>query len=190
MPPKTEDICIAVVGLGYVGLPLALAFSEKYPVVGFDVNVHRVEELKEGRDSTLQVSSSELRNSKITVTSRADDISSCNVYIVTVPTPVDESKKPDLKPLVNASACVGRYLTKGNVVIYESTVYPGCTEEECVPVLESSSGLKFNEDFFCGYSPERISPGDTLHTLKTIVKVTSGSTPEVADYRSSISKYY
>ena len=182
MPSQPQNINITIVGLGYVGLPLALAFSEKYPVTGFDTNANRITELKSGQDSTLQVTSSELNKSSIKFTSIPDDIRSGNVYIITVPTPVDESKKPDLTPLLKASACVGTYLKKDDVVIYESTVYPGCTEEDCVPVLELHSGLKFNTDFFCGYSPERISPGDPFHTLKTIVKVTSGSTPEIADF--------
>ena len=181
-----QDVQIAVVGLGYVGLPLALAFSEKYPVTGFDINDRRINELKAGLDNTLQVNQSELITSRASFTNSALDIHGCNVYIITVPTPVDESKKPDLSPLLSASASIGKLLKKGDVVIYESTVYPGCTEEDCVPVLESVSGLKFNSDFFCGYSPERISPGDTVHTLKTIVKITSGSTPEIADFVDSL----
>lgn len=182
MSPKIEDINIAIIGLGYVGLPLALAFSEKYRVIGFDTNTRRIKELQNGEDGTLQVSSSELKNSKLNFSFDADDIASCNVYIITVPTPVDESKKPDLTPLLQASANIGKVLKQGDLVIYESTVYPGCTEEDCVPVLESESGLKFNTDFFCGYSPERISPGDASHTLKKIVKVTSGSNLQTAEF--------
>ena len=182
MPSHTEDINIAIIGLGYVGLPLALAFSEKYSVIGYDTNNQRIVELQKGNDNTLQVKSSELENSKIIFTDKSADISKAIVYIITVPTPVDESKKPDLGPLLTASACIGKLLKAGDIVIYESTVYPGCTEEDCVPVLESESSLIFNKDFFCGYSPERISPGDDSHTLKTIVKVTSGSNLQTADF--------
>lgn len=186
IPFKPQDITIAVIGLGYVGLPLALAFSEKYPVIGFDINAHRIQELQAGNDSTLQVTASELKNSTIVFSHNPEAIKHNTVYIITVPTPVNDSKKPDLTPLLQASTCIAGYLKTGDVVIYESTVYPGCTEEDCVPVLESISGLTFNQDFFCGYSPERISPGDPLHTLKTIVKVTSGSTPEVAQFVTNL----
>ena len=182
MSPKPEDIRIAVIGLGYVGLPLAIAFSEKHPVTGYDTNSNRIKELQDGEDTTLQVRPTELLNSAISFSDKWEDIQDSNIYIITVPTPVDESKKPDLTPLLQASACVGKLLKKGDIIIYESTVYPGCTEEDCVPVLEKESGLIFNEDFYCGYSPERVSPGDPVHTLKTIVKVTSGSTPQIADF--------
>lgn len=168
--------------MGYVGLPLALAFAEKFAVTGYDINGNRIQELKGNKDSTLQVSASELTVSKINFTLDSAELKNCNVFIVTVPTPVDEGKSPDLVPLLRASETVGKHLKKGDVVVYESTVYPGCTEEDCIPVLESISGLKLNTDFYCGYSPERISPGDTLHTLKKIVKVTSGSTEESADF--------
>jgi UDP-N-acetyl-D-galactosamine dehydrogenase len=174
---------IAVIGLGYVGLPLAVAFSEKYPVVGFDISLERVEELKNGYDRTLEVENSELQSAidrGIEFTHNLEDIEDANVYIVTVPTPIDRYKTPDLTPLKKASEMVGSILSEGDIVIYESTVYPGCTEEVCVPILEKMSGLEFNEDFFVGYSPERINPGDKEHTIKKILKVTSGSTPEVA----------
>ncbi len=182
MSPNPEDIRIAVIGLGYVGLPLAIAFSEKHLVTGYDTNSNRIRELQKGEDTTLQVRPTELLNSVINFSNSPEDIQDSNVYIITVPTPVDESKKPDLTPLLQASACIGKLLKKGDIVIYESTVYPGCTEEDCVPVLEKESGLTFNVDFYCGYSPERVSPGDPVHTLKTIVKVTSGSTPEIANF--------
>lgn len=179
-PPA--NVGIAVIGLGYVGLPLALALAEKYKVTGFDINEQRISELQAGRDQTLQIGASELLNTTLQFSSDNKVLALCNVYIVTVPTPVDEFKKPDLRPLLYATSMLGLYLKKGDVVIYESTVYPGCTEEECVPALEKASGLKYNQDFYCGYSPERISPGDSAHTLKKIVKVTSGSTPEAADF--------
>jgi len=182
MPPRIEDTRIAVIGLGYVGLPLAMAFAEKYPVTGYDNNSQRINELKCGQDNTLQASQLEIDSCNINFSDQPEAISESNVYIITVPTPVDDSKKPDLRPLLQASACVGRSLKKGDVVIYESTVYPGCTEDECVPVLESASDLKYNTDFFCGYSPERVSPGDPVHNLKNIIKVTSGSTAEIADF--------
>jgi len=177
-----ENIKIAIVGLGYVGLPLALAFSEKFEVTGFDINQQRIEELRSGKDNTLQVASIELAEARIFFSSDIQDIANANIYIVTVPTPVDDFKNPDLRPLLKASAAIGRFLKKGDLVIYESTVYPGCTEEDCVPILEKYSGLKFNFDFHCGYSPERVSPGDSTRTLKKIVKVTSGSTPEAAEF--------
>lgn len=172
---------IAVIGLGYVGLPLAVAFAGKYKVTGFDINKERISALQKGMDSTLEVTSKELEKATfLTYTYQEEDLAATDIYIVTVPTPVDAYKKPDLTPLRAASQTVGKYLKKGNIVIYESTVYPGCTEEVCVPELEKASGLVFNEDFYCGYSPERINPGDKVHRIHTIVKVTSGSTPEVA----------
>jgi len=173
---------IGVIGLGYVGLPLAVEFGKVTDVVGFDINQERIEELKKGHDRTREVEADELKlASKLSYSATLNDLKSVNYFIVTVPTPVDEFKKPDLSPLVSASKTVGSALKKGDIVIYESTVYPGCTEEVCVPVLEKVSGLKFNVDFFCGYSPERINPGDKLHRVTTIKKVTSGSTPEVAE---------
>ncbi len=173
---------IAVIGLGYVGLPLAAAFGDKRKVVGFDINARRIAELKDGVDFTLEVSREELAASEgLSFADSLDGIADCQIYIVTVPTPIDEFKKPDLTPLVKASETVGQVLKKGDIVIYESTVYPGATEEVCVPVLEKMSGLKFNQDFFAGYSPERINPGDKEHRVTTIMKVTSGSTPEIAD---------
>jgi UDP-N-acetyl-D-galactosamine dehydrogenase len=195
-----ENKKIAVIGLGYVGLPLAAAFAEKYPVVGFDINQGRVSELKSGHDHTLELADDELKAVLVEVlesgngllpSCNAEDLASCNVFIVTVPTPTDKHNRPVLTPLVKASETVGKALKKGDIVIYESTVYPGVTEEECVPVLERVSGLKYNEDFFAGYSPERINPGDKEHTVKKILKVTSGSTPAIADevdalYRSII----
>jgi len=174
---------ISVIGLGYVGLPLAVAFSEKYKVVGFDIAKWRIEELNRGYDRTLEVSEDELKealNRGIKFTDKLEDIKEANVHIVTVPTPIDSHKNPDLTPLKKASEAVGKVLKKGDIVIYESTVYPGCTEEVCVPILENVSGLKFNKDFYVGYSPERINPGDKKHTVKKILKVTSGSTPEIA----------
>src|SRR5450631_2154688 len=173
---------IAVVGLGYVGLPLAVEFGKKYRTVGFDNNPVRIKELKAGRDATLETTRVELSAAqKLRFSSRTQDLKSCNVFIVTVPTPIDRYKRPDLSPLLKASETVGRVLKKGDVVIYESTVYPGCTEEVCVPVLERYSSLRFNKDFYCGYSPERINPGDKQHRLATIKKVTSGSMPRIAD---------
>lgn len=173
---------IGIIGLGYVGLPLAVEFGKVVDVVGFDINKDRIEELKKGYDRTKEVSADELKGStRLTYSYDQTDLRSVNYFIVTVPTPVDEYKKPDLRPLESASKTVGAVLKKGDIVIYESTVYPGCTEEICVPVLEKISGLKFNVDFFCGYSPERINPGDKLHRVSTIKKVTSGSTPEIAE---------
>lgn len=183
---------IGVIGLGYVGLPLAVEFGKKYPVVGFDIKTHRIEELKSGHDSTLEVSKEELSEAaQLQFTNNAADLADCNVYIVTVPTPIDNHKRPDLTPLIKASETIGKVLKQSDIVIYESTVYPGATEEDCVPVLERVSGLVFNRDFFAGYSPERINPGDKEHRLPNIKKVTSGSTPEVAEkvdalYRSII----
>ena len=173
---------IGIIGLGYVGLPLAVEFGKVIEVVGFDINKERIEELKKGHDRTKEVTAEELKASvKMTFSFDTADLKAVNYFIVTVPTPVDDSKKPDLRPLESASKTVGSVLKKGDIVIYESTVYPGCTEEICVPVLEKVSGLKFNVDFFCGYSPERINPGDKLHRVTTIKKVTSGSTPEIAE---------
>jgi UDP-N-acetyl-D-galactosamine dehydrogenase len=173
---------IAIIGLGYVGLPLAVEFAKLYQTVGFDVNERRIKELKSGHDSTLEVSPEELQQaSHITYTSNLEDTRSCSIYIVTVPTPIDKAKRPDLTPLIKASQSVGSVLSKGDIVIYESTVYPGATEEVCVPILEEKSGLVFNQDFFAGYSPERINPGDKEHRVTNILKVTSGSTPETAE---------
>ena len=185
---------IAIIGLGYVGLPLAVEFAKKYHVVGFDIFQARIDELKNGYDRTLELTTEELQesiNQGIHFSTNLDDLRSCTIFIVTVPTPIDASNRPDLTPLVKASETVGKVLKKDDIVIYESTVYPGVTEEVCVPVLERISGLSFNKDFFAGYSPERINPGDKKHTVKNILKVTSGSTPEVADkvdtlYRSII----
>ncbi|AJC20348.1 Vi polysaccharide biosynthesis UDP-N-acetylglucosamine C-6 dehydrogenase TviB [Pandoraea pulmonicola] len=172
---------LAIVGLGYVGLPLAVEFGRMRSVVGFDINQRRIDELKAGNDSTLETTAEELREAKyLSFTTDVNDLRECNCYIITVPTPIDDFKRPDLTPLVKASETVGKVLKVGDIVIYESTVYPGCTEEDCVPVLEKHSGLKFNVDFFCGYSPERINPGDKEHRVTTIKKVTSGSTPEVS----------
>lgn len=177
-----ESDIIAVVGLGYVGLPLAVEFGKHRPVIGFDINEARIAELRDGRDHTREVDAAELGLARhLTFTSSARDLFAATTFIVTVPTPVDAHKRPDLTPLIKASQTVGRVLKKGDVVIYESTVYPGATEEDCVPVLERESGLKFNVDFFCGYSPERINPGDKAHRLTTIRKVTSGSTSEAAE---------
>jgi UDP-N-acetyl-D-galactosamine dehydrogenase len=172
---------IAVIGLGYVGLPLAVEFSKIYPVVGFDIDADRINELQKGNDVTQEITASELHNAKgLTFTSDEERLRESSIYIVTVPTPVDSSKRPDLRPLLSASQLVGRVLKLGDIVIFESTVYPGATEEDCVPVLEKISGLNYNEEFYCGYSPERINPGDKSHRLIDIVKVTSGSTPKVA----------
>ncbi len=174
---------IGIVGLGYVGLPLAVEFGKKFVTTGFDIKAGRVRELKAGRDSTLEVSSMELRQAtKLTVSSRLLDLKKSNVFVVTVPTPIDEYKRPDLRPLLGATESVGKVLKKEDIVVYESTVYPGCTEEVCVPILERVSGLKFNHDFFAAYSPERINPGDKKHRLTAIRKVTSGSTPAVARF--------
>ena len=173
---------IAIIGLGYVGLPLAAEFGRHREVLGFDINANRIRELREGRDSTLEVSPEQLAAARgLGFSADPQDLKSCGVFIVTVPTPIDQANRPDLTPLIKASETVGRALRQGGLVIYESTVYPGCTEEVCVPVLERISGLKFNQDFFCGYSPERINPGDKEHRLPTIKKVTSGSTPAVAE---------
>jgi len=179
---KLNNIKLSIIGLGYVGLPLAVEFGRKRSVIGFDINQRRIDELRTGNDLTLETTKEELSEAKyLSYTTSINDLHSSNCYIITVPTPIDEYKRPDLTPLIKASETVGEVLKKGDIVIYESTVYPGCTEEDCVPVLEKYSGLKFNQDFFCGYSPERINPGDKEHRVTTIKKVTSGSTPEVAD---------
>jgi UDP-N-acetyl-D-galactosamine dehydrogenase len=198
---NSERKKIAIIGLGYVGLPLAIEFGKKFKVLGFDINQSRIEELSLGKDRTNEADVEGLKmaislgakaeDKGLVFSSRCEDLNPYNVFIVTVPTPIDQFKAPDLTPLLNASAMLGKVLKKGDIVIYESTVYPGCTEEDCVPVLEEKSGLKFNKDFFCGYSPERINPGDKVNTLTKIKKVTSGSTPEIAEvvdalYRSII----
>jgi UDP-N-acetyl-D-galactosamine dehydrogenase len=197
-----ENSKIAIIGLGYVGLPLAIEFGKKYKVLGFDINKARIEELTSGKDRTNEADLGELQlvmnlafksdNLGLIFSSNIVELNSCKVFIVTVPTPIDQFKAPDLTPLLKASAMLGKVLKKGDIVVYESTVYPGCTEEVCVPVLEQNSGLKFNQDFYCGYSPERINPGDKVNTLTKIKKVTSGSTPEIAElvdqlYKSIIS---
>jgi len=172
---------LAIIGLGYVGLPLAVEFGKKYFTIGFDINQNRIEELKKGYDRTLEVNTEELKEAKyLSFTTNIEKLKEATIYIVTVPTPVDLYKKPDLKPILAASKTVGQVLKKGDIVVYESTVYPGCTEEDCVPILEKESGLVFNQDFFCGYSPERINPGDKEHTIAKIKKVVSGSTPKIA----------
>ena len=182
-PPTLDQACIGLVGLGYVGLPLAVEFGKQYDTVGFDVHEARIAALREGHDATREVSPDELAAAtRLQLTTRAADLARCNVYIVTVPTPIDAARRPDLRPLVAASETLGTVLKPGDTVVYESTVYPGCTEEICVPILERVSGLRFNQDFFAGYSPERINPGDKEHRVTNILKVTSGSTPEVADF--------
>ena len=174
---------IAIIGLGYVGLPLAVAFGSKYNTIGFDINTNRVAELASGIDKTLESDADKIKGAtQLKFSSNIDDLKLCDLFIVTVPTPINQFKAPDLAPLLKASEMIGKVMKKGAIVIYESTVYPGCTEEDCVPVLEKYSGLKFNEDFYCGYSPERINPGDKVNTLTTIKKVTSGSTPDVATF--------
>ncbi len=178
---------IAVIGLGYVGLPLAVEFGKHYPTIGFDISQKRVNELKGGHDHTLEVEPEELvQADKLSYSADTQDLQAANIYIVTVPTPINKFKQPDLTPLIKASETIGKTLKKGDIVIYESTVYPGATEEDCVPVLEKVSGLTFNQDFFAGYSPERINPGDKEHRVTTILKVTAGSTPEVADFVDSL----
>ncbi|NDE61014.1 MAG: nucleotide sugar dehydrogenase [Cyclobacteriaceae bacterium] len=194
-----QEVKIAVIGLGYVGLPLAVEFSKKFPVIGYDINLSRIDELAAGEDATLEVAEEALKEVLLPAspavgkrgffpTGDAEDLKDCTVFIVTVPTPTDKHNRPVLTPMLKASETLGRYLKKEDVVIYESTVYPGVTEEDCVPVLEKVSGLKFNRDFFAGYSPERINPGDKVHTVAKIVKVTSGSTPEVADFVDQLYK--
>jgi len=173
---------IAIIGLGYVGLPLAVEFGKQYQTIGFDINHQRIEELKQGQDSTLETTTEELKQAvNLNFTTNSEEIKNCNIYIVTVPTPIDKYKRPDLTPLEKSSKTVGKLLSQNDIVIYESTVYPGATEEVCVPILEEQSNLKFNQDFYCGYSPERINPGDKEHRLPTIKKVTSGSTSEITD---------
>jgi len=180
---KLTQVKIAIVGLGYVGLPLAVEFGKQFDTIGFDINAGRVHELREQRDHTQETSPEELAAAvRLRFSTEVSDLGDCNVFIVTVPTPVDEANQPDLSPLESASASIGKVLKRGDVVIYESTVYPGTTEEICVPVLERVSGLRFNADFYCGYSPERINPGDRQHRLPTIIKITSGSTPETAHF--------
>ena len=177
-----QNKTIAVIGLGYVGLPLAVEFGKQCPVVGFDIKSERIADLRAGQDKTREVSSEELAEARhLTLTADSVDLASATIYTVTVPTPIDANKRPDLSPLLKASETVGSILKQGDIVIYESTVYPGATEEDCVPVLERVSGLRYNADFFCGYSPERINPGDKVHRLPDICKVTSGSNPEVAE---------
>ncbi|MBW3549758.1 MAG: Vi polysaccharide biosynthesis UDP-N-acetylglucosamine C-6 dehydrogenase TviB [Proteobacteria bacterium] len=178
-----DNARLGIVGLGYVGLPLAVEFGKQYDTVGFDINNARIAELREGRDSTLEVEPAELASAaRLRYSSALDELRACNVYIVTVPTPIDTARRPDLTPLRKASETLGQVLKQGDIVVYESTVYPGCTEEVCVPILERVSGLVFNQDFFAGYSPERINPGDKEHRVTNILKVTSGSTPETADF--------
>jgi UDP-N-acetyl-D-glucosamine/UDP-N-acetyl-D-galactosamine dehydrogenase len=180
---QPENIKIAIIGLGYVGLPLAVEFGKKYSVLGFDINRTRIDELNNGYDRTQEMTSEELKSlQQLSFSTDEEQLKTCNIFIVTVPTPIDKYKKPDLTPLLSASRTIGKLLKKNDLIIYESTVYPGCTEEDCVPVLETESGLKYNQDFFCGYSPERINPGDKINTLTKIKKVTSGSTPEIADF--------
>ena len=180
---QLSELKIAIIGLGYVGLPLAVEFGKQVSVVGFDIHQKRIDELKSGQDHTLEVSPEELKQfTHLTYTANLEDLKDCNFFIVTVPTPIDEYKQPDLTPLVKASQSIGKVLKKDDIVVYESTVYPGATEEVCIPELEKVSGLKFNQDFFAGYSPERINPGDKLHRVTNILKITSGSTPEVADF--------
>ena len=180
---QLSELKIAVIGLGYVGLPLAVEFGKKVPVVGFDIHQKRIDELKSGQDHTLEVSPDELAQAaKLSYSANLEDLKDCNFFIVTVPTPIDDFKQPDLTPLVKASQSIAQVLKKGDVVVYESTVYPGATEEVCIPVLEKNSGLVFNQDFYAGYSPERINPGDKLHRVTNILKITSGSTPEIADF--------
>ncbi len=180
---------IGIIGLGYVGLPLAVEFGKHFDVIGFDINSNRIKELKSGYDRTLESSSEEISNSTFLEFSfNVETLNECNVFIITVPTPIDQFKAPDLTPLLNATAMLGKFIKKNDVIIYESTVYPGCTEEKCVPILEKESGLKYNKDFFCGYSPERINPGDKVNTLTKIKKVTSGSTEDVASFVDELYK--
>lgn len=185
--PSIDNIHIGVIGLGYVGLPLAVEFGRKINTLGFDINQHRIEELRNGNDRTLETDSDELASAKqLSFTSNLDDMRDCNFFIVTVPTPIDEHKQPDLTPLVKASTALGKVISKDDIVVFESTVYPGATEEVCVPIIEKESGLTFNKDFYVGYSPERINPGDKEHRLPTIKKVTSGSTPEIAKFINEV----
>lgn len=187
MNSNLKDLNIGVIGLGYVGLPLAVEFGKKYNTIGFDINKERVKELTIGKDSTLECSSAELAEALfLKYTSSLNDIKECNFYIVTVPTPIDSSNAPDLSPLIKASEALGKVISLNDIVVFESTVYPGATEEVCLPIIERISGLKFNKDFFAGYSPERINPGDKVNRLATIVKITSGSTPEIADFVDAV----
>lgn len=189
MSLSLDDAKIGIIGLGYVGLPLAVEFGKQFDVLGFDINQLRIKELSEGRDSTLECSSEELKEAtNLKYSADVADLKECNIYIVTVPTPIDEHKQPDLSPLVKASEMLGKVISKGDTIIYESTVYPGATEEECIPVVEQFSGLTFNVDFFAGYSPERINPGDKEHRVTNILKVTSGSTPVIAEYVDQLYK--
>lgn len=179
-PPKPH---IAIIGLGYVGLPLAVEFGKQFRTTGFDIQQRRIDELQQGRDSTLEIDRKELESaSQLSFTSSGEELADCDIYIVTVPTPIDSSNRPNLTPLEKASTLIGQVISKGNIVVFESTVFPGCTEEVCIPIIEQGSGLRYNEDFFAGYSPERINPGDKQHRLPDIMKVTSGSTPEAANY--------
>ena len=183
----TKDIKLGIIGLGYVGLPLALEFAKNRKVIGFDIKKKRIEELNSGIDKNLESSKEEFQNSKqLNFTNNEEDLKYANCFIISVPTPIDELKKPDLQPLLRASEMIGKIIKEGNLIIYESTVYPGCTEEVCVPILEKFSNLKFNRDFFCGYSPERINPGDKKHTISNIKKITSGSTPKILDLIDSL----
>ncbi|MBK7107906.1 MAG: Vi polysaccharide biosynthesis UDP-N-acetylglucosamine C-6 dehydrogenase TviB [Bacteroidetes bacterium] len=187
MPTINDKTTIAIIGLGYVGLPLAVEFGKKYKTIGYDINRKRIEELNEGNDRTMEITKEQLSASThLTLINDLSPVGECNFFVVTVPTPIDKNNNPDLTPVLSASRMIGKLLKKGDIVVYESTVYPGCTEEECVPVLEKESGLKFNTDFYCGYSPERINPGDKEHTVTKIKKVTSGSTPEIADVVDNI----
>lgn len=183
MTYQNKNTIIGIIGLGYVGLPLAVAFAKKFQVIGYDINLSRIDELKSSHDSTFELSDKDLLSvqEKIEFTYKSEEIKNCNIYIVTVPTPIDNANRPNLNPLIMASKTVGAVLSKNDLVVYESTVYPGVTEDICVPELEKASGLKFNQDFFCGYSPERINPGDKVNTLAKIKKITSGSTPEIAE---------
>jgi UDP-N-acetyl-D-galactosamine dehydrogenase len=184
-----KNVKLGIIGLGYVGLPLAVEFGKKYPTLGFDINIQRVDELKQGHDFTLEVSEEELADSEfISYSANVDDLNACNVYIVTVPTPIDQHKQPDLTPLIKASAMLANVISKDDIVIYESTVYPGATEEVCLPEIERHSEFVYNQDFFAGYSPERINPGDKEHRVTNILKVTSGSTPQIADFIDSLYK--
>ncbi|GAB1043750.1 Vi polysaccharide biosynthesis UDP-N-acetylglucosamine C-6 dehydrogenase TviB [Shewanella algae] len=184
-----ENVKIGIIGLGYVGLPLAVEFGKKSPTIGFDINEARISELSAGHDSTLECSDDELsKATELSYTASLADLKDCNVYIVTVPTPIDEHKQPDLTPLIKASQALGTVINEGDIIVYESTVYPGATEEVCIPVVEQVSGLKFNQDFFAGYSPERINPGDKEHRVTNILKVTSGSTPEIAEFVDKLYK--
>ena len=183
-----NDIRIGIIGIGYVGLPLLAEFSKFYDTIGYDIDLNRINELKDGVDRTKELDNSFLKKNKLNITAKISDLNKCNVYVITVPTPIDNNKNPLLKPLLEASKSVGNLLNKGDIVIYESTVYPGCTEDDCVPVLEKNSGLKYNKDFFCGYSPERINPGDKKNTLTKILKLTSGSNVKTANFVNQLYK--